>query len=115
MRPIFLPDRKKMAVCWDRGDTQGVSIISLEPHSETLLLSGVKLPIGWSPDGKYVYAIPWEPVVAREIIRVQVGAPNEVTSAARLPGEIADFDGASVSPDGKAIVVTIGEEKSDVW
>jgi hypothetical protein len=104
-----------MAVAWNRGDNQGLSIISLEPYSERLLLSGINLPVGWSPDGKYVYAIPWEPVLAREIIRVQVGAPNEVTSVASLPGEIGDFDGASVSPDGKAIVVTIREVKSDVW
>ncbi len=114
-RPVFSPDGKQMAVAWNRGDNQGLSIISLEPYSERLLLSGINLPVGWSPDGKYVYAIPWEPVLAREIIRVQVGAPNEVTSVASLPGEIGDFDGASVSPDGKAIVVTIGEVKSDVW
>jgi hypothetical protein len=81
-----------------------------------LLLSGVKLPIGWSPGGKYVCAIPWESALAaREIISVQVAAPNEVISVASLPGEIANFDGASVSPDGHEIVVSVCEEKSDVW
>jgi len=54
--------------------------------------------------------------LGREIIRVQVASPNEVTSVAILPGDVADYNGASVSPDGKEIVVSISSEvKSDVW
>jgi len=52
---------------------------------------------------------------SREVIKVQVAAPNEVTSVATLPGAIVGDDYASVSPDGKEISVSIGEEKSDVW
>ena len=36
---------------------KGLWIISLEPYSETLLPFGDSFPFGWSPDGKYVYAI----------------------------------------------------------
>jgi hypothetical protein len=72
--------------------------------------------VGWSPDEKYVYAIRGETgLPGREIIRVQVAAPNEVTSVASLPGHVVNFDGASVSPDGHEIVVSVSEEKSDVW
>jgi eukaryotic-like serine/threonine-protein kinase len=112
LRPAFSPDGKKIAVTWNRHD-QGLWIISLEPYSETFLLSRSVCPFGWSPDGKYVYAIRSGP--GREIIRVQVAAPNEVTSVATLPGDVANYDGASVSPDGKQIIVSVGEEKSDVW
>jgi len=52
---------------------------------------------------------------AREIVKVQVASPNQVTSVATLPGDVVDYDNASVSPDGKEIVVSVSEEKSDVW
>ena len=34
---------------------------------------------------------------------------------ATLPGDVVDNDDANLSPDGKEIVVSISEEKSDVW
>jgi Tol biopolymer transport system component len=110
----FSPDRKKIAVAWNRHD-EGLWIISLEPYSETFLLRGNIVPAGWSPNGKYVYAIRSESGWTREIIRVQVAAPNEVTSVAILPGDVAYYDGASVSPDGHEIIVSADEGKSDVW
>jgi eukaryotic-like serine/threonine-protein kinase len=113
-KPVFSPDGKKMAVWRNRRAESGLYVISLEPYSETLLHSGVVQPLGWSPDGKYVYAFGGgEP--AREIIRVQVANPSEVTSVATLPGDVVDYDGASVSPDGKQILASVSEEKSDVW
>jgi Tol biopolymer transport system component len=113
--PFFSPDGKKMAVWWNRKD-KGLWIISPEPNSETFLQSGYIDPVGWSPDEKYVYAIRGETgLPGREIIRVQVAAPNEVTSVASLPGHVVNFDGASVSPDGHEIVVSVSELKSDVW
>jgi hypothetical protein len=78
------------------------------------VLAGL-LDFRWSPDEKYVYAIREASFSSgREIIRVQVATPNEVTSVATLPGDVVEEDGAGVSPDGKEIVVSISEEKSDV-
>jgi hypothetical protein len=34
---------------------------------------------------------------------------------ATLPGDVAERDGASVSPDGKVMSVSVTEQKSDVW
>jgi hypothetical protein len=34
---------------------------------------------------------------------------------ATLPGDVAERDGASVSPDGKVMIVSVTEQKSDVW
>jgi hypothetical protein len=115
LKPVFSADGKKMAVWWNRQDF-GLWIISLEPYSEKVLQSGNIYPVGWSPDRKYVYAIrPESAERAREIIRVQVASPNEVTSVATLPGDIAEDDGASVSPDGHEIFASVSEGKSDVW
>jgi serine/threonine protein kinase/Tol biopolymer transport system component len=110
-KPVFSPDGKKMAVYWNRRQL-GLWIISQEPYSETLLQDGSIYPLGWSPDGKYVYA---QRPSGREIISVQVAAPHKVTSVITLPGGLAWSDSASVSPGGKEIVVSIGEQKSDVW
>jgi dipeptidyl aminopeptidase/acylaminoacyl peptidase len=111
---VFSLDDTKMAIAWNRKD-QGLWIISLKPYSETLLQAGRIYPVGWSPDGKYVYATRADTgYLGREIIRVQVASPNEVTSVATLPADVL-LGSASVSPDGKEIVVSISEEKSDVW
>ena len=113
-KPVISPDSKKIAVGWNRKNG-GLWIVSLKPYFETLLLSD-DVPAGWSPDGKYVYAIRGAGYSSREIIRVQVAAPNEVTSVAILPGAV-DYisSGASVSPDGNELLASIVELKSDVW
>lgn len=110
-QPVFSPDGREIAFWWNR-EGAGLWIVSLYPYSESIALSGKAYPFGWSPDGKYVYA---SRETGREIIRVQVVAPNEVTSVATLSGELVEHDSASVSPDGKQIVVSIGENRSDVW
>ncbi len=106
--PVFSPDGKKMAVQWRR-DQAGLWIISLEPYSETLLQFGHLYPVGWSPDGKYVYAIRR----GREIVRVQVATPNAFTVVTTLPGD--GSNDAGLSPDGQEIIVSVSEEKTDVW
>ena len=110
-RPVFSSDGKEIAAYWNR-DEPGLWIISLEPYSETLVQAGEIYPFGWSPDGRYVYAIRRG---ARELIRVQVAAPHGLTSVVALPGDVSGYDSASVSPDGREAVVSVGKEKSEVW
>jgi Tol biopolymer transport system component/predicted Ser/Thr protein kinase len=108
---VFSPDGKKMAFNWNRKDF-GLWIISSDPYSQTPLSTGNFWPFGWSPDGRYVYAIREDTFPGREIIRIQVATPNETTSVTTLPGGAYR---ASLSPDGHVIVVGVREEKSDVW
>jgi Tol biopolymer transport system component len=116
IKPIFSPDGKKMAIHWNRAERRGLWIISLEPYVETFLHSGIIYPVGWSPDGKYVYAIRAEAgLLGREIVKVQVATPNEVTSVVSLLADVSSRSAASVGPAGHEIVVSISEEKSDVW
>jgi serine/threonine protein kinase len=110
-RPVFSPDGNKVAVWWNRQPEGGLWIISLEPYSETLVLAGSVSPFGWSPDGKYVYAVRDR----SEIIRVRSAPPNEISSVAALPGNIVHHDSASVSPDGRQMIVNVAAEASDVW
>ncbi len=111
-RPVFSPNAKKVAVMCNRQPEKGLWIISLEPYSETLVLAGNSIcPFGWSPDGKYVYVVRKR----SEIIRVQSAPPNEIGSVAALPGYVVNYDSASVSPDGLQVIVSVEEQKSDVW
>jgi serine/threonine protein kinase/Tol biopolymer transport system component len=112
-KPTFSPDGKKIAVLWNRHPI-GLWILSLEPYSETLLLAGDVQPFGWSPDGKYVYAIR-----GREIIKVGLASPNQFASVVTLFADVSNVESpgsdVNLSPDGREIVVNIGEAKSDVW
>jgi serine/threonine protein kinase/Tol biopolymer transport system component len=118
MRPVFSPVGKQIAIFWNRlpASGSGLWVISLEPYSETLLLpdkgsSFGNYPVGWSTDGKYVYALE-----GREIVKVGLASPNHQSiPVATLPGDIVDFLTAGMSPDGREIVVPISEAKSDVW
>jgi Tol biopolymer transport system component len=112
-KPVFSPDGKKIAVSWNR-EHPGLWIISQEPYSETFLQTDPTYPLGWSPDGKYIYAVRGV-APGREIVRVQVAVPHEVVLVVTLPGSVAEGDSAGVSPDGKQIIASVSEEKSDVW
>jgi Tol biopolymer transport system component len=111
LKPVFSPDGKKVAVYWNRQPEAGLWIISLEPYSETLVLAGGIYPFGWSPDGKYVYVVRER----SEIMRVRSAPPNEISSVAALPANSTGYDTASVSPDGRQIIVSVAAEASDVW
>jgi serine/threonine protein kinase/Tol biopolymer transport system component len=109
--PAFSPDGKKLAVYWNRKPDVGLWVISLEPYSESFILSGADFPFGWSPDGKYVYATRED-----EVIRVQITPPHQISSVAAFPTNTSTLHGnAGVSPDGWQIIVSVPVEESDVW
>jgi hypothetical protein len=67
-------------------------------------------PLCWSPDGNYVYGIR-----GREIVKVGLASPNQPASVVNLSGDVINYADASVSPDGRDVVVSTSEAKSDVW
>jgi len=111
-RFFLSPNGKKVAVYWNRPDA-GLWIVSRDPYVETLLKPGLCFPIGWSPDARFVYAI--QKPNGRQIVRIETANPQNEILVADLPGPTYGVDDAAVSPSGSEIVVSISEERSDVW
>ena len=109
-KPTFSPDGTRVATSWNRGKDVGLWLISTEPYSETLLQGGGAEAVGWAPDGKYVYA-----VREREIIKIGIANPKQVASVVSLSSDVNEGNYATISPNGRDIVVCLSEEKSDVW
>jgi len=108
-RPIISPDGKRIAILWNQVPTQGTWLITLDTLSTSLLFPYVT-PFGWSSDGKLIYGFADED--GRDILQLDPVNSKKTKSMITLPGTI---NTATVSPDGQRIIVSVGEEKSDVW
>lgn len=108
-KPAFSPDGKKIAIGWNQKPAEGAWLIATEDASASLLYAEVN-PFGWSSDGKFIYA--FASGGGREILQLKLGESRKPKSVVALPGPIRS---GAVSPDGRKIVVSVGEEKSDVW
>ena len=108
-KPTVSPDGKKIAIYWNREPAMGAWSITLEKFSETLLYPRL-VPFGWSSDGNFIYG--FVDPDGREILQKRLDDSKKPRSVITLPGAL---NGATVSPDGRKIIVSVGEEKSDVW
>jgi Tol biopolymer transport system component len=109
-RPIISPDGKEIALYWNRPDNDGVWVISLEKYSERFFGPRHYSPFGWSPNGNSIYA--FIPEGGREMIPIRLGDSKQSKTIITMPGPI---DSAAISPDGRKIIVSVTEVKSDVW
>jgi serine/threonine protein kinase/Tol biopolymer transport system component len=109
-KPIFSPDGKKIAIWWNRPEGRGAWVITLGKYSEKLLYPGDYLPLGWSADGNFVYTSKFGG--GGEIFQIGHADSKEPKTVTTMPGQVSQ---GAVSPDGRKIIVSVGEEKSDVW
>jgi hypothetical protein len=110
---VFSPDGKKIAIFWNNGDLgNGAWLISLENLSTRFLYPHAN-PIGWSADRTSIFIHPTAAEsTGREILQIKLDDPKDPKSIVTLPARIRS---GSVSPDGRKIIVSLTEEKSDVW
>jgi serine/threonine protein kinase/WD40 repeat protein len=109
-KPAFSPDGNRLAAIWNRLGL-GLWVITLSPYSEKLLRAGEIYPFAWSRDGRNLYGLRGSNG-GQEIVRIELTNPSKLSVIATLPGTA---NGATLSPDEKEVVVSVGEEKSDVW
>ena len=114
--PCFSPDGKKLAVFWNRELQRGIWQISLDDSSQVLLKEGHYRPIVWSSNGKWIYYYDDTKPTEIQIIPAVGGESKKYTTIPnRNENEIAFRLGLAMSPDGKKIVWTVQERKSDIW
>ncbi len=109
-RPIFSPDGNTMAVYWNRESNPGIWLISLKDSTEKLIHPGREyLSFGWSPDGKFLYAQSFN---KRETVEIEMANPRHIRTVL-TPSNFSY--GLALTPDGKTIILSQAEEKSDIW
>jgi WD40-like Beta Propeller Repeat len=108
-KPNFSPGGRNFAVFWNRSEGAGLWIITQEERREQLLQPGEYYPLGWSADGNFVYVIKRGET---DILKIALRKGTQTRTLITLPGHV--FAGA-VSPDGRKIIISVGEVKSDVW
>ena len=113
--PRLSPDKSFIALFWNRyPENIGLWFISQKDSSQKLLLRGNIIPLNWSKDGKWIYAIDYNETPT-EILMV-----SAITGVTKLlytlpPGKIYWGGDIDISSDGKTIVCAMQETNSDVW
>lgn len=115
--PRYSPDGDRILVHWNRPPERGLWIISLVDSTHKLLRKGRVVPIGWSHDSEWIYAV--DSVGERIIIlkiSLEDGRENIIldTLFSQEKGRIALFY-VSMTPDGKSFVFPALKSLSDIW
>ena len=126
--PAYSPDGFRIAAARSGRPPRGIWVIDTRDHRETPLYPSSSLesvmPIAWSADARFVYAIEGkslnlrgltppqgETLTEAKIVRIRVDS-KEVKKVS-LPFE--EIGGVSMTPDGRRFVVAVYSSRSDVW
>jgi Tol biopolymer transport system component len=108
--PEFSPVSDEVAIDWNRPEP-GLYVLS-GPSREERRLATDLMPLGWSPDGKWIYAFRHRGGHGgREVVRLALETGQIIPVASITGGAIADGD---VSRDGRQIALCVAEMKADV-
>jgi hypothetical protein len=126
---VHSPDGQQIAVAWNRPPRRGLWLIGSEEARETLLLDvtdtdAAPLPIGWSVDGAFVYAVDGkraayrgisamyqETITDARILRIPL-AGRTAETVLTLPFE--EVGNVTVFPDGRTFLCVVYTSRSDV-
>jgi Tol biopolymer transport system component len=128
--PVPSPDGMKVAVAWNRYPARGIYVISADGsevpiHQPPQKSDSDPFPIGWSSDGRFIYAVdgkraayrgvtaPFEETLTGvRILKLPVngGRPDTIMT---VPFE--EVGSITVFPDGLKFVCAVYSSRSDVW
>jgi Tol biopolymer transport system component/DNA-binding winged helix-turn-helix (wHTH) protein len=126
--PVYSADGRRIAVYWNRRPHRGLWVIDVTTGEETWLYGTagtVLMPIGWSADGRSIYAVEGKPGTIRgstlpigetlreaHILNVPLNGKS-VTTVASFPSQ--EIGGLTMTPDAGRFVYTVYSSRSDVW
>jgi len=115
--PRYSPDGNEIAVFWNRGSSRGIWVLSPKTGERRSLYPGNYLPVGWTLDGRGVYAA-IQRGLTLEIIAIDAEKGNSrtvlVTTIDQEKGAPSHFY-VGMTPDGKRFIFQVGKSQSDIW
>jgi len=115
--PSISPDGKKVAVYWNRRPSRGLWVFPIEDSSQAFLLKENAYPVGWSADGKWIYAAE-EISGTLKIFKISIKG-NQTKIILTIPFTLEQgwpkYEYVSMIPDGKKFVFPVYKYHSDVW
>jgi Tol biopolymer transport system component len=125
--PLLSPDGRSIAVSWNRRPARGVWVIDRSAARESLVYPSPAdpiMPIGWSLDGRSVYAVEGKAHTYRGLILPRGETVTETSilmiplhggTAQRIAALLGEIGGVSMAPDGRRFVYTVYSSRSDIW
>jgi len=115
--PRYSPDGKKVAVLWNRRPSPGLWVFPIEDSSQAFLLKENAYPVGWSADGKWIYAAEEIPGTLK-ILKVSIKG-NQTKIILTIPFTLEQgwpkYRYVSMTSDGRQFVFPVYKYHSDVW
>ena len=113
--PQFSPRGDQVAVLWNRRMKRpsdlGLWLLSWPGREERRLTPQELRPIGWSTDGQWIYASPYQ---GRAVVRVSART-GKTERAGEFPVGTLQDNFCDLTPDRSAIICSLTEQKSDAW
>jgi Tol biopolymer transport system component len=108
--PEYSPDGKQVAINCNCPGGEGVWVVSLDDSSSRLIHNDSEtLPVGWSGDSAWVYAV--KPST-KSLMRVPAGGGKAETLLQIPFDRVGDID---VTADGNQIVAAVPVTQADIW
>lgn len=113
----YSPDGKKVAVYWNRRPSPGLWVFPVEDSSQAFFLKKSAGPVGWSVDGKWIYAA--ERIEGTlKIFKISIEG-NQTEIILNIPFTLEQgspkYKYVSMTPDGRQFVFPVYKYHSDVW
>jgi Tol biopolymer transport system component len=107
--PIFSPRDDQVVLLWTRPERPGLWVLTWPGREDRFLTSEYARPLGWSPDGLWIYALRNS---GQHVLRISARTGDIEIATTFKTGRISSGD---VTPDGRYVVCSVLEYRGDAW